>query len=174
MKRAMKGDFDLFGEAGKVYESISQLTDGKTGNESYGDEKLRYASNFKKVVLLMIHAASKKFDKKLVHEQEVLNSISDIMMETYVAESLALRIIKLESMRGVDQVYRDIVDTYLFNAASKVRKSAVDAIYSTLDGSDAETLAEAIEKLTKVAGVNLRDASRRIADKLIGENAYKF
>ena len=170
----MKGDFDLFGEAEKAYAAAATLTDGRKDGESYADEKLRYAANFKKVALMLIYAASKQFDKKLVHEQEVLNNISDIIMETYVAESLAMRVLKLESMRGVDQIYRDMVDTYIFNVASKVRKSAADAVYSTLSGSDAETLAAATERLTKVAGVNLKDAGRRIADKLISDNAYKF
>ncbi len=174
MKRAMKGDFDLFGEAEKVFAGASALTDGKKDGESYADEKLRYTSNFKKVALMLIYAASKQFDKKLVQEQEVLNNISDIIMETYVAESLAMRVIKLETMRGVDQIYRDMADIYLFNAASKIKKSAFDAAYSTFTGNEAETLAAAADRLTRVAGVNLKDAGRRIADKLIADNAYKF
>ena len=174
MKRAMKGDFDLFGEAEKAFTGAATMTDGKKEGESYADEKLRYTSNFKKVALMLIYAASKQFDKKLVHEQEVLNNISDIIMETYVAESLAMRVIKLETMRGVDQIYRDMVDIYIFNAASKVRKFASDAIYSTLTGTDAEKLVAATERLTRVEGVNLKDAGRRVADKLIADNVYKF
>lgn len=174
MKRAMKGDFDLFGEAGKVYTSAASLTDGRKEGESYSEEKLRYTSNFKKIALMIIHAASKQFDKKLVHEQEVLNNIADIMMEVYVAESLALRVSKIETMRGVDPIYRDILDIYIFNAASKVRKSAHEAIYSTLEGADADLLATATDRLTSVAGVNVRESGRRIADKLISDNSYKF
>jgi len=174
MKRAMKGDFDLFGEAEKAFAGAASLTDGKKDGESYADEKLRYTSNFKKVALMLIFAASKQFDKKLVQEQEVLNNISDIIMETYVAESLAMIVIKLETMRGVDQIYRDMVDVYLFNVAAKVKKSAFDAAYSTLAGNEAETLAAAADRLTRVEGVNLKDAGRRIADKLISDNAYKF
>ncbi len=174
MKRAMKGDFDLFGEAEKVFASANSLTDGKKAGESYSEEKLRYTSNFKKIALMIIHAASRQFDKKLVHEQEVLNNIADIMMEVYVAESLALRVSKMESMKGVDQIYRDILDVYIFNAASKVRKSAHEAIYSTLEGAGADLLATAADRLTSVAGVNVRESGRRIADKLISDNSYKF
>ena len=174
MKRAMKGDFDLFGEAEKAYAGAASVNDGRKEGESYGEEKLRYISNFKKIALMLIHAASKQFDKKMVQEQEVLNNISDIIMEAYVAESLALRVLKLESMKGVDQVYRDIVDMHIFNVAAKVRKSAIDATFSTLSGADAATLAGASERLTNVAGVNLKEAGRRIADKLISDNTYKF
>lgn len=174
MKRAMKGDFDLFGEAEKVYATAASVTDGKVTGESYGDEKLRYARNFMKVALMVLHKSSKVFDKKLVYEQEVLNNISDIIMEAYVSESIALRVLKLESMRGTDQIYRDIADIYIYNAASKIRKSAHDAIYSAAEGDEAGILAAAVERLTVVAGVNVKDAGRRIADKLISDNDYKF
>jgi alkylation response protein AidB-like acyl-CoA dehydrogenase len=174
MKRAMKGDFDLFGEAEKVYATLGSVSDGRKDGESYADEKLRYAANFKKVALMITHAASKAFDKKLLQEQEVLNCISDIIMETYVAESVALRVLKLESMKGHDQVYRDIADIYIYNAASKIRKAAIDAVYSTLEGPDAGLLHKAVDSLTAVAGVNVKEGGRRIADKLISDNDYKF
>jgi alkylation response protein AidB-like acyl-CoA dehydrogenase len=174
LKRAMKGDFDLFGEAEKVFSELDKITDGRKEGESYGDEKLRYTSNFKKVALLVIHTASKSFEKRLIHEQEVLNCISDIIMESYVSESIALRVLKLENSRGVDQLRRDITDIYIYNAASKIKKAALDAVYSSVEGSDADTLAAAIERLTTVAGVNIKEGGRRIADKLISDNDYKF
>jgi hypothetical protein len=100
MKRAMKGDFNLFGKAEEVYNNLGKITDGKITNESYYNEKIRYTSNFKKAILIAIHGASKKFDKKLVEEQEVLNNISNMISETYVAESLTLRTQKLEDLKG--------------------------------------------------------------------------
>ena len=72
----------------------------KVANENYYRGKTRYIDNFKKAILIAIHGASKKFEKQLVQEQEVLNNISNMMMETYVAESLALRVQKLEGMKG--------------------------------------------------------------------------
>ena len=39
MKRAMKGDFDLFGQAEKLYAAIDKLTDGKVAVENYYQEK---------------------------------------------------------------------------------------------------------------------------------------
>jgi len=35
-------------------------------------------------------------------------------------------------------------------------------------------LVSAIEILAKVNGINIKDARRRIADKLIEDNSYKF
>ena len=174
MKRAMKGDFDLFGEAEKLYTAVDKITDGKVAGESYFKEKSRYLKNFKKAILMTLQGANKCFDKKFVYEQEVMNNITEMMMETYVSESLALRVEKIEMMKGSAPVYRDILDVNIFDTAEIVRKSAYNAIYSFESADGASKLIKAIDALTTVAGVNVKDARRRIADKLIEDNTYKF
>lgn len=174
IKRAQKGDFDLFGPASELYNNLENVNDSRTNNEDYYTEKRRYIANFKKVILIAIHGVTTHFDKKLVKEQEVMNNISEMIMETYVAESLALRIEKIEALKGNAEIYRDMLDVYVYDTADLVRKSARDAFNSFADNDLLEKLDAATEKLTKVAGVNVKEARRRIADKLIEENAYKF
>ena len=174
MKRAMKGEFNLFGEAEKTYNTAENLTDGKANGESYYQEKMRYIRNFKKVILICMHGATRKFEKNLVNEQEVLNNISEMMMDTYVSESLALRVEKREAMKGSSSLYKDMLDVNVFDTAQKVRKSAYDAIYSFASPEAALKLIKAVDALIKVAGVNVKEARRRIADKLIEDNQYKF
>ena len=176
MKRAMKGDFDLFGKAGELYSKLDKIANVKPAGEGYYEEKLRYTSSFKKAVLIALHGASKKFDKKLVEEQEVLNNLSNMIILIYVAESLALRVQKLENMKGNDAaaIYRDMLDVYVYDAAEKIRKDGLDAIWSFAAADEAPALVKAIETLTGVAGVNVKAARRRIAEKLIEDNAYKF
>src|SRR5512133_584622 len=176
MKRAMKGDFNLYGKAEEFYNSIADLTDGKKSGEGYYDEKFRYTDNFKKAILIAIQAASTKFDKKLVEEQEVLNNIANMMMSAYVAESLAHRVKKIETLKGsaAAAIYRDILDVYVYDAAEKVKKDATDAVYSFASADEAPVLVKAMNTLTAVAGVNVKAARRRIADKLIEDNVYKF
>jgi len=174
MKRAMKGEFDLFGEAEKLFDSLDTISNGKKGEEDYFTEKYRYISNFKKVILLCMHSAVKKFAKNLVNEQEVMNNIAEMMMETYLTESLALRIQKLEKTRGSVPVYRDILDVNLYETAGRIRQSSADAIYSIALPDITSKLAGAAEILTNAGGINVKDARRRIADKLIGDNMYKF
>jgi alkylation response protein AidB-like acyl-CoA dehydrogenase len=174
MKRAMKGDFDLFGEAESIFGNIDKITDGKIDGESYYQEKWRYIRNFKKVILICMHGASKQFQKNLVSEQEVLNNIAEMMMETYMSESLTLRVEKIESLKGISSLYKDILDVNVYDASGKVRKSAYDTVYS-FKGSEASAgLIKAVDELTRVAGVNVKEARRRIADKLIEDNQYKF
>jgi len=174
MKRAMKGDFDLFGKAESLYNELDKITAGGQAGETYFAEKQRYIANFKKVILICIHGAVKQFEKNLINEQEVLNNIANMMMETYVSESLALRTAKLEMLNGERQAYRDILDVNIYNTSGLIRKSAFDAVYSFAPSDTAPRLIKAIDELTRVKGINVKDARRRIAGKLIEDNSYKF
>jgi hypothetical protein len=170
----MKGEFDLFGEAEKLFSSLESITDNKVKGESYFEEKSRYIKNFKKVILICIHGASKYFGKGLINEQEVLNNIAEMMMETYVSESLELRVAKMSTLNGNSEVYKDMLDVNIFDTAVITRKSALEAIGSFSTPESCPSLIKAIENLTRVQCINVKDARRRIADKLIGDNSYKF
>jgi alkylation response protein AidB-like acyl-CoA dehydrogenase len=174
MKRAMKGDFPLYAVAEKLSADINNLAEEKNNGESYFEEKNRYIRNFKKVILLCINGVSKKFGKGLVYEQEVLNNIAEMMMETYISESLSLRVEKLSGMRKDVSLYRDMLDVNVFDAANIVRKSSLDAAGAFTDDETRSMLLNAIDNLTRVECINVKDARRRIAEKLIEDNEYKF
>jgi hypothetical protein len=97
-----------------------------------------------------------------------------MMMETYVSESLLLRVAKLESVSEDISVYKDILDVNIFDTSEVVRKSAFDAVYSFAAEDKAATIIKAIDILTNTGGINVKNARRRIADKLIEDNSYKF
>jgi len=174
MKRALKGDFDLFGEAEKLAADISSIKADSYKGDDFFEEKMSYIRNFKKVALLAINAASKEFGKKLVHEQEVLNNIADMMMEIYVTESLALRVKKVETVKGTVELYKDILDVYTYDIAAKINKFASDAFNSLSATENIDLYLAKVDELTKVAGVNTKEARRRLADKIIEDNSYKF
>lgn len=170
----MKGEYDLFGEAEAIYNNLSALTDGAKDNETYFDEKMRYINNFKKAIKLSIYAITNALGKKYMNEQEPINNLSNMIMELYIAESLALRVKKLEGMKGENTVYRAILDVYLWDASSNILQNAKDGIYSSMEGDDANKIYNAIVTLTSQKGVNVKDARRCIATKLIEDNDYKL
>ncbi|MFO8066510.1 MAG: acyl-CoA dehydrogenase family protein [Bacteroidales bacterium] len=173
-KKAKKGDYDLYEPAEELYNNLDKITDGATNNESYFDEKIRYVKNMKKSVMLCIHSAIKVFGRKFMNQQEVINNISNMIMETYIAESLILRVQKLENIKGKNSINRDIVDVFVYDAANKVAKNAKDAVFSMADEAESNKLVIAIETLAKTKGVNVMEARRRIADKIIEDNQYNF
>lgn len=176
MKRAMKGDFDLFGEAKKVVDSLTSLKSSDKKSNEYFEEKKEYIKNFKKAILLAINKASEKFQRKLAFEQEILFNMSDMIMALYISESTLLRVEKLAGMKGGDaiDIYKDILDVNIYDAASKIKKSGLDAVNSFAEGEELNSVTKGINILTEVAGVNVKEARRRIADKLIDDNKYSF
>jgi alkylation response protein AidB-like acyl-CoA dehydrogenase len=174
MKRAMKGEFDLMGKAAMLFESMDTLTDGKTQGETYFDEKLRVIRNFKKAILLAIHGASTTYGKDLIQEQEVMNNISDMIIETYVSEATMLRVQKLESMKKNMDVFKAILDVNIYEAAHKIRKAGFDAVHSFAEPQLACKLKKVMDILTATECVNIKEARRKVADKLIEDNTYKF
>lgn len=175
MKRALKGDFDLFGPAEELYKQLDAITDGTKAGEDYFQEKQRYIGNFKKVALLCVFAANQQFAKKLVREQEVMMNIADMISELYVAESLALRVEKIRDLKGeAFTLYQDILDVFVYDAAQKICRFAKDCVHSLPEKDQQEKLVKAVNALTIVKGVNVKEARRRIAAKLIEDNEYKF
>jgi hypothetical protein len=89
---------------------------------------------------------------------------------------MALRVEKLENLRGAAAagVYRNILSVFVYDAAEKIRKAALDAVYSFAVPEESAALVKAVETLTRVNGVNVKNARRSIADKLIEDNSYKF
>ena len=109
-------------------------------------------------------------------EQEVLNNLTDMIMETYVAEAMALRIQKMEFIKiaELSGIYRKMLDVFVYDAADKIKKPALDAINSFADSTNLIKYKNAIVTLTNVADINVTDARRTIAGKLIEDNCYKF
>lgn len=173
-KRALKGEYDLFGPAEELFKNIDSITDGAVKGEEYFAQKRSYLKNFKKAIMITLKATNDKLGKKFMSEQEVVNNLANMIMELYEAESMALRIEKLEGLKGNREVYRDMLNVFVYDAAHLIRKNAKDAIYSVADGEEAEKLVKAIKTLTRVDGVNVMAARRNIAAKLIEENEYKF
>ncbi len=97
-------------------------------------------------------------------------------MQIYVAESTMLRIEKLESMKGEEniKIYRDILDVFVYDAAGIINKCGLDAIHSFADEQEKDLLLKGIHYFTQVDGVNVKEARRKIADKLIEDNQYNF
>ena len=175
MKRALKGDFDMFDKAAALSEALETIALQPVKGESYFDEKARIIKNFKNLILVLIHAAVKKFDKKLVTEQEVQNNLTDMIMETYLAESMLLRIQKMEALKGCSSdLHRNMLSVFIYDAAAKIGKAGFDAINSIEPTALTEKLYNALTELTKVPGINVKECRRIIADKLIEQNKYQF
>jgi alkylation response protein AidB-like acyl-CoA dehydrogenase len=176
LKRAMKGKLDLMGPAMAVSKELMSIPDFSNDDESAFAKEKKYINNFKKAILLVAGAAVQKLMMNLDKEQEILMNIADMAIETYNAESALSRVIKLADKNGDTNVslQKDIMQTYLYDAADKINKAGKDALNAFADGDELRMMHIGVKRFTKVEPFNAKAARRRIADKLIEENKYCF
>jgi len=178
LKRAMQGRLDLMGPAMAVQKELMSIPDFGRDEEVLFVKEKKLVNNLKKAILITAGAAVQKLMMKIDQEQEVLMNIADMAIETFNAESVLLRVMKMVDQRGVDgcQLHLDIMRTYLYDAADKVNKSGKDAINAFYnDGGDEQRMVlMGLKRFTKAEPFNSKEARRRIADKMIAEGKYCF
>jgi alkylation response protein AidB-like acyl-CoA dehydrogenase len=176
LKRAMKGRLDLMGAAMNVQKELMSIPDFGNDDESAFAKEKKYIVNMKKAILMVAGAAVQKLMMKIEGEQEILMNIADMAIETYVAESCLLRVMKQVDKVG-EAAYTeqtDMMRVYLNDALDKVNKAGKEAINSFADGDEQRMMLLGLKRFTKAEPFNSKEARRRVANKLIAENKYCF
>jgi alkylation response protein AidB-like acyl-CoA dehydrogenase len=176
LKRAMKGEIDVLGPAMEVAKELTGIPDFGGTSQDYFELKKKAIVNFKKAILMVAGAAAQKYQDKLQEEQELLFAAADMLILTYAAESFLLRVEKLQEMWGEDKVdlYKTMLDVYVYDVAASIKKFGDDAIHSFAEGNEKMGMITGMKRFTKVDGVNVIAARRKIADKIIDANKYPF
>ncbi len=176
LKRAMQGRLDLMGPAMVVQKELMSIPDFADQDDALFASEKKLVNNLKKAILMVSGAAVQKLMAKVEHEQEVLMNIADMAIQTFNAESVLLRAMKLADRQGEENTkyVLDIMRTYLYDAADKVNKSGKDAINAFAEGDEQRMILMGLKRFTKADPFNTKEARRRIADKMIEENRYCF
>ena len=174
LKRAMKGKLDLMGPAMAVQKELMSIPDFGSGDDAPFVKEKKLIAGYKKAILMVAGAAVQKLMMKLDSEQEILMNIADMSIETFHAESALLRVMKLVDTKGeaACQYELDIMRTYLYDAADHINKFGKDAINAFAEGDEQRMMLLGLKRFTKAEAFNSKEAKRRIANKLIGENKY--
>ncbi len=176
LKRGFKGEYDLLTPAKEVGKELMQIPDFGTGSETYFEKKHKVITNFKKAILMVAGAALQKFGEKFQTEEEMIMAVADMLIMTYAAESALLRVEKLADMYDENRlaIYKDILDVFVYDTAWKMWKTGVDAVNAFAEGDEQQAMLMGMKRFSKVDPVNVKDARRRIADKLIDDAKYNF
>jgi alkylation response protein AidB-like acyl-CoA dehydrogenase len=174
LRKAMKGELDLMGPAMKVASELMSIPEMNDSSREALSAERKLLVGFKKVILMVAGSAVQKLMQTLAKEQEVLMNISDIAIYTYMAESVLLRVEKKIETQGEVATELDIAiaKTYFFDIASKVEKSAKDAIMSFAEGDEARMMLMGLKRFTKTEVHNPKEARQKIAQLLIEKNKY--
>ncbi len=176
LKRAMKGELDLMGPAQKVAAELMSIPDFGSGEETLFSREKKYVANFKKAVLMVAGSAVQKLMMQLGKEQEILMNLADMIIETYISESIQLRVEKLVEIKGEEacKVQLDMMRVYLNDAADKIHKAGKEAINSYAEGDEQRMMLVGLKRFTKTEPLNTTAARRNVSEKLIAENKYCF
>ena len=174
LKRAMQGRLNIMGPAMKVSQELMSIPEFGEDDETPFAQERKLVNNFKKTVLLTAGAAAQKLMMQLETEQEILMSIADMAIDTFLAESLLLRVMKLEENNAAAplQIYRDMLGCFLYDAADRIHKNGKDAINAFAEGDEQRMILMGLKRFTKAQPFNSKEARRRIADHLISNKRY--
>ena len=174
LKKAMKGELDIMSAYQDIIENKSQET--IENSEELNDE-ITLVENMKKVFLLLLGKSFEKFGPEIDKNQQVLLSLSDLAIETYISESTLKRTVKnIKRTSTIDQEYQiSMSKLYIYEAAKIIEKKSRDIINSVINDDNQENIYSSIlKKLSYTKNPNIFELKTHVADKIIAENKYCF
>lgn len=177
IKKAMKGEIDLFTPAMAVQKELMSVPDfgGDSSDDFFAAEK-KALKNARKAILMTAGAAVQKFQQNLDKEQEIIMNVADMLIELFACESVLLKTERLMGIRGeaACALEIDLTRTHISDALERINLSGKHAITSFNDGDTLRIMLMGLKRFTKYEPYNTIAARRRIADKLIESGEYCF
>ena len=174
LKKAMKGELDIMSAYQDIIENKSQEI---IENSNELNDEIILVENMKKVFLLLLGKSFEKFGPEIDKNQQVLLSLSDLAIETYISESTLKRTVKnIKRTSTIDQEYQiSMSKLYIYEAAKIIEKKSRDIINSVIDDDNQENIYSSIlKKLSYTKNPNIFELKTHVADKIIAENKYCF
>ena len=174
LKKAMRGELDIMSAYQNIIENKSQET--LENSEELNDE-ITLVENMKKVFLLLLGKSFEKFGAEIDKNQQVLLSLSDLAIETYISESTLKRTIKnINRTSANDQEYQiSMSKIYIYEASKIIEKKSRDIINSVIDDKSQEKIYDSVLNKFKYSNnPNIFELKTHVANKVIAENQYCF
>jgi alkylation response protein AidB-like acyl-CoA dehydrogenase len=166
LKRAARGQLALL----PAVQAVLNGKFTKTLESEDGDEETRLVHNAKQIALLAIGIANQKYGTELQKQQEVLMSISDIIMEVLAMESTLLRSRKLAASQR-DKNAADVCAVFLREAMDRIEISCRNVLGACLDGDALRRNMSALRSFASYDPVDAIARRRNIASRLLAMSA---
>jgi alkylation response protein AidB-like acyl-CoA dehydrogenase len=159
LKRDARGQLALLSSACAAMEDVAVVGEG--------DEEDRLVGNAKRIALLSLAAAHRKYEGRLDQQQEILMLIADMVIETYAMESALLRSRKL-ARQGKQTGAGDLTAVLLRDGMARIEIAARNVL-ATAPNPGAMELVRRLAGYQPVDAIELR---RRIARRLLQTERY--
>jgi len=167
LKRAARGQLALIPAAQALVNGPVGNSDGSNG----GDEEAQLVNHAKRLALLTIGIAEKRFALELEKQQEVVMFISDIVMEVFAMESTLLRSRK-RAASGQETNAADMCAVFLRNAMDRIEISARNVIGACSDGTPAGHNMAVLRDLASYDPLDAVALRRNVATRLLTTGCY--
>jgi alkylation response protein AidB-like acyl-CoA dehydrogenase len=167
VKRAQRGQLPLVA-------AVTQLQNDLLAGPSLrpqGDDDGFLVTNAKKIGLLALGAAYRKFPAALDEQQEIMAGITDILMSTFAMESVLLRTRKLGPRHAGANL---MCSVFLRDAMSAIEASARTVLAASSEGDTLRTNLAVLKRFTRYEPVNAIEMRRQIARRLLDAERYAF
>jgi alkylation response protein AidB-like acyl-CoA dehydrogenase len=172
MRRAVKGDIGLIAAAKALQDEIMAPSLEAPGDDLLEAEQF-VVRGFKKVGLMLLGTAMQTYGDKVSDEQEILSWTSDVLMDTFAAESVVLRALQSHAANHPSAALQeDVARLFVSDAALRVEAAARQALAGMADGDTLRVLLAALRRLLKAPAVNTIVIRRRIADAAVARAGY--
>ena len=174
-RRAMKGELPLVQAAQKVVDDIlsGNIVLFFEEDENEMDIMKRIIDNAKKMCLFVAGSAAQKFGQKLIHEQEIVMRLADMIIETYVMESAYLRT-KAMLEKGATDIYLKLTKAAVYEGLEKMHFWGRQALSAIEEGDMLRTQLTMLRKFTRFPQIDLIHLKREIADYFIEKEEYNL
>lgn len=174
LKRAMKGRINLMAPAMAVAKELMSIPSFDEDDAPFAAE-LKAISQFKKAILMIAGAAVQKLMMKIEQEQEVLMYLADMLNDSFQAESLLLRAMKMEETAHPNATLAAAaMRTFVSDAADRINHAGKNAINAFAEGDEQRMMLMGLKRFTNTPSFNTKEARRIIAARLIEEGKYCF
>jgi hypothetical protein len=160
LKRAQRGQLGLVEAVKKLQDEILS-----------GAAPSGLVENAKKCALFALGVAYQKYGPALEEQEEVLASITDIAMNTFVMESVELRARKLAQLQK-GEIAADACAVFLRQAMETIESAARNVLAACSEGDALRTNLAVLKRFTKFEPVNAIAARRRIAEHLLAAGRF--
>jgi alkylation response protein AidB-like acyl-CoA dehydrogenase len=172
MRRAVKGDIGLIAAAKALQDEIMAPSLETPGDDLLEAEQF-VVRGFKKVGLMLLGTAMQTYGDKVSDEQEIVSLTSDVLIDTFAADSAVLRALQSHAARHPTAALQaDTAQLFVSDAALRIEAAARQALAGMADGDTLRVLLAALRRLLKVAPVNTITIRRRIADAAVEKGGY--
>ena len=176
LKRGLRHKIALMEKAAELLNDKTSLLPVNPDGKSYYTLHHEYVDQLKKAIVILYPLLNDTFKKKLVYEEEIMMNVANMSMYLYVLESTLLRVEKLEKkgLKTEMAVYHDMLDVLLQDVMHIFQRETVEAVSAFLEGEQKDEMLQVMKNLTAYKPLNTKEARRRIANKLIEDERYKF